>query len=130
MSLLVLDASVAVKWFLPRVGEGLVDEAFHLLRRHGDGEIEFTSPDLFWPDFGNVLWKAVRLGRLSSGASAKALQQMRAQRLITVPSADLIEDAMSIALANHRTVYDSLYIALAVQSGAEFVTAEIGRAHV
>lgn len=124
MSLLVLDASVAVKWFLPRAGEGLVDEAFHLLGLHSNGEIEFTSPDLFWPEFGNVLWKAVRLGRWSSGAATKALQQMRAQRLTTVPSADLIEDAMSIALANHRTAYDSFYIALAVQSGAEFVTAD------
>lgn len=124
MSLLVLDASVAVKWFLPRLGEGLVDEAFELLRRHGEGEIEFTSPDLFWPEFGNVLWKAVRLGRWSSLAAAKALHQMRAQRLNTVPSGDLIEDALLIAVAHNRTVYDSLYIALAVQSDAEFVTAD------
>ena len=45
MRLLVLDASVAAKWFLPRSGETLVEEAFDLLRRHAGGEIEFGSAD-------------------------------------------------------------------------------------
>jgi predicted nucleic acid-binding protein len=124
MKLLVLDASVAAKWFLPRAGEGLVDEAFQLLRRHAEGEIEFTAPDLFWPEFGNVMWKAVRQGRWSGTAAAKALEQMREQRLVTVPAGGLIEDALAIALASGRTVYDSLYVALAVQSGADLVTAD------
>jgi predicted nucleic acid-binding protein len=124
MRLLVLDASVAAKWFLPRAGESLVEESFDLLRRHAEGEIEFTAPDLFWPEFGNVLWKAVRQGRWSGTAATKALQQMQEQRLSTVPAADLVEDALAIALASGRTVYDSLYIALAVQRGAELVTAD------
>jgi len=124
MRLLVLDASVAAKWFLPRADEGLVDEAFDLLRQYADGEIDFTAPDLFWPEFGNVLWKAVRQGRWSGTAATKALQQMREQQLTTVPAADLIEDALAIALASDRTVYDSLYVALAVQSGADLVTAD------
>ena len=42
---------------------------------------------------------------------------MRRQRLAIVLMEELIEDALSIALANNRTVYDSLYIALAVQKG-------------
>jgi predicted nucleic acid-binding protein len=36
----------------------------------------------------------------------------------------LIEDAPSIALAVGRSVYDGVYIALAVQAGAELVTAD------
>jgi predicted nucleic acid-binding protein len=124
MRLLVLDASVAAKWFLPRADEGLVDEAFDLLRRHAEGEIEFTAPDLFWAEFGNIMWKAVRLGRWSSEAAARALQLMQEQRLSVVQTLDLIEDALSIALASGRTVYDSLYIALAVQSGSELVIAD------
>jgi len=124
MRLLVLDASVAAKWFLPRAGEGLVDEAFHLLRLHAEAEIEFTAPDLFWPEFGNVLWKAVRQGRWSGTAAGTALQQMQQQKLATVPAEDLVEDALAVALACGRTVYDSLYIALAVQRGADLVTAD------
>lgn len=37
MRLLVLDASVAAKWFLPRADERLVEEAFDLLRGHVRG---------------------------------------------------------------------------------------------
>ena len=124
MRLLVLDASVAAKWFLPRTDEGLVEEAFDLLRGHVRGDIEFIAPDLFWAEFGNVLWKAVRQGRWPSAAAAKALRQMQEQRLAIVLTEELIEDALSIALANNRTVYDSLYIALAVQRGVDLVTAD------
>lgn len=49
---------------------------------------------------------------------------MREQRLAIVLMEELIEDALSIALANNRTVYDSLYIALAVQRGVNLVTAD------
>jgi predicted nucleic acid-binding protein len=124
VKLLVLDASVAAKWFLPRAGESLVEEAFQLLSRHADQEIEFVAPDLFWAEFGNILWKAVRLGRCSAGAAESALQRMRQLKLSIVPAEGLIEDALSIALAAGRTVYDSLYIALAVHSGADLVTAD------
>lgn len=124
MKLVVLDASVAAKWFLPRAGESLVDEALQLLSRHADHEIEFTVPDLFWAEFGNILWKAVRLGRWSAGAAESALQRMRELKLSIVPTAGLVEDALSIALAAGRSVYDSVYISLAVRSGVELVTAD------
>lgn len=124
MKLFVLDASVAAKWFLPGAGESLVEEAFQLLRRHTDQEVEFTAPDLFWAELGNVLWKAVRLGRWSAADAVAALQDMRGKKLVTVPAEDLIENALAIALAAERSVYDSLYIALAVQSGGELVTAD------
>jgi len=47
LNLLVLDASVAAKWFLPSVDEPLAAEAQTLLRRYANGDIEFTVPDLF-----------------------------------------------------------------------------------
>ena len=124
MRLLVLDASVAAKWFLPRAGEGLVEEAFDLLRGHARGEIEFIAPDLFWAEFGNVLWKAARQGRWPSAAAAKALRQMQEQRLAIVLTEELIEDALLIALANNRPVHDGVYLALAVQRGVDLVTAD------
>jgi len=61
----VLDASVAAKWFLPASGETLTEEALRLLEGYVKGDPQFLVPDLFWPEFGNILWKAVRLGRIS-----------------------------------------------------------------
>jgi hypothetical protein len=40
----VLDASVAAKWFLPQ--EPLVPEALHLLERYVGGQLRFVVPDL------------------------------------------------------------------------------------
>jgi predicted nucleic acid-binding protein len=60
VSVLVVDASVDAKWFLPDKGETLVDEALRLLHQYAAGEIRFRVPDLFWAELGNLFWKAVR----------------------------------------------------------------------
>jgi predicted nucleic acid-binding protein len=63
MSLFVMDASVAAKWFLPPSGEPLSAEARNLLSTYADGRVRFAVPDLFWAECANILWKAVRQGR-------------------------------------------------------------------
>jgi predicted nucleic acid-binding protein len=124
VSLFVIDASVAAKWFLPATGETLVDEALQFLRRYTDGQIRLIVPDLFWAEFGNILWKAVRQGRWTKGAADAALATMTGQLLPTFPSRSLLAEAFSLATTFERTVYDSLYVALAVNSKAQLVTAD------
>lgn len=46
------------------------------------------------------------------------------RKLSTVADAELLADALTIALAAKRTVYDSLYVALAILYGAEMITAD------
>jgi len=120
----VIDASVAAKWFLPARGETLTDEALELLDRYAKGEVRFVVPDLFWAEFGNILWKATRLGRLTEAAADSAIGAMRDRRLPTVSSKSLLAQAFTLATAFDRTVYDSLYVALAVEGKAQLVTAD------
>lgn len=124
MSVLVVDASVAGKWFLPAKGETLVDEAFRLLRQYAAGEIRFLVPDLFWAELGNLFWKAVRQKRWTRTSAEAALTVLQERKLPTVSSAVLLDLAFRIAIAFDRTVYDSLYIALALHSKAQLVTAD------
>jgi predicted nucleic acid-binding protein len=124
LNLLVLDASVAAKWFLPSAGEPLAEEALTLLRRYTDGEIQLTVPDLFWAEFGNILWKAVRTGRLPQKSAAEALTAMLRHGLMTVSGRELAEDALAIALSTGRTVHDAMYLALAVQRDSTLITAD------
>jgi predicted nucleic acid-binding protein len=120
----VIDASVAAKWFLPANGETLTTEALELLKRYSDGEVRFLVPDLFWAEFGNVLWKAVRLKRIETRSAADALQATRDRNFPTVSSHQLLEAAFAIASAFDRTVYDALYVALALDSNSQLVTAD------
>ena len=124
MTLFVLDASVAAKWVLPRKGETLVDEAFDLLAAHSRAEVEFVAPDLFWAELGNILWKACWQGRWSEKSAVEALDATQTQKITTVPTRDVVEDALKIAIASGRTIYDCLYVAVAVRSKAQLVTAD------
>jgi len=118
----VADANVLFKWFFPR--EPLAVQAVELLQRNAAGEIQVVVPDLFWPEFGNILWKAVRLGRCSHESAVASISEMQTQKLATFPSYELIHDAFIIATRFQRSVYDSIYVALAVSLRVHLVTAD------
>jgi predicted nucleic acid-binding protein len=124
VSAYVLDASVAAKWFLPPGDETLVQESLDLLDGYGRGSVRLMVPDLFWPEFGNILWKAARLGRISIETAEDALLALTQQSLPTSPSLPLLSDAFAITTRFQCTVYDCLYVALAVSSGRPLVTAD------
>ncbi len=124
MSPVVVDASVAAKWFLPAAGETLSNEALELLRRYTDGRVRFIVPDLFWAELANILWKAVRQGRGTKAFADAAIAEMKGRNFPTVPSLTLLDEAFLIATTFDRTVYDCLYVALAMTAQAQFVTAD------
>ena len=124
MTAYVLDASIAAKWVLPLRHEPLAAEAMRLLDRFIAGEIRFLVPDLFWPEIANVLWKSVRLGRTSGQSAREANKWIQALGIPTRPTAHLVGDALTLALDSDRTVYDSLYVALAIVAGRFFLTAD------
>lgn len=119
----VIDASVAVKWCLPS-NEPLVDEADALLASYAQGEVQFVVPDLFWPELANALWKSVWRGRTDASTAETAYAKVSDLNMPTIPSIDIVPSALEIAIRFGRTVYDSLYIALARQSKMELVTAD------
>jgi predicted nucleic acid-binding protein len=120
----VVDASVAVKWCLPALREELVAEAEELLASSRRREVQFLVPDLFWVEVANALWKAARRREISEDSAASAMSFMRDLDITTVPSLDLVPQALNLAIRYGRTVYDSLYIALAMQSKSEMITAD------
>ena len=97
MTTWVIDANIAVKWFLDNGSEQLPDRAMSLLDRHEKGEIQFVVPDLFWAEVGNIFWKAARAGRCTRMEAEHSLAVMQASQLLTVPSLDLLVHAFKIA---------------------------------
>jgi predicted nucleic acid-binding protein len=113
----VVDAAVAVKWFVPEIH---ATEAARLL----EPGHELLAPDLLMPEVGNVLWKKVRRGELLSEEARQVLRGLSAVPLEVHSSSRLLPAALEIAVATGRTVYDSLYLALAEGSRCRLVTAD------
>lgn len=117
MSRFVVDTSVAVKWF---VSEPHSQEARMMLV----GDHELLVPDLLFPEFGNVLWKRVRNGEMTEGEASAVLDALLQIPLRVHSSGDLVIPALEIANRTQCTVYDSLYLALALRDKALLVTAD------
>ena len=113
----VVDASVAVKWYLPEIHDR---EAQRLLQ----GTEALLVPDLIFSEAGNILWKRVRSGQMLETEAQAVLQSLGALPLTVSPSWPLVLPALTIACQTQRTVYDSLYLALALRESAVMVTAD------
>lgn len=118
---LVVDSSVAIKWF---VTEALVREATAILHAYQAGTLSLFAPDLIYAELGNIVWKKQMLQSLSAADAGRIIGDILALPLATTPSVDLLADAHLLAVAHGRTVYDALYLALSVQRGCPFVTAD------
>ena len=59
----ILDASVAVKWYLR--DEGLLRQADGVLHDFGWGRLRLTAPAYFRDEVANILRSAVRRGRIT-----------------------------------------------------------------
>ena len=113
----VVDASVAMKWF---VEEEHAEAARGLLAE----EYELLAPDLWWPECGNILWKKVQREELTAEEARLVRSGLEQQPIRHFPSDLLIEPALEIALDTGRTVYDSCYVALALLTDCPLVTAD------
>ncbi|MBE9105677.1 type II toxin-antitoxin system VapC family toxin [Nostoc cf. edaphicum LEGE 07299] len=116
MSQYVLDASIAIKWFIPEVYS---DAARRLVASNHT----FLVPDFFFPEVGNVLWKRVRRGEDTAENARQILADLNAVPVEVYLSQPLMPLALNIALQSDRAVYDSLYLALAITQQRQMVTA-------
>jgi len=120
----VLDASVAAKWVLPAAGEPLAQEAKELLRRFVEGRISFIVPELFWAECANILWKAIRRGRVSTAAALLGAATLHEYDFPTASCRVLLGDALRLAAAFDRAAYDFFYVALALRMKSQLITAD------
>jgi len=117
MTPLVIDASIAVKWFIPETHS---INALRLLK----ADCDLLAPDLIFAEFGNVLWKKWLRNELESEVISPLLADLIRMRLRIVPTVALAEKAADIAITYRRSFYDSIYLALAVAAQGRMVTAD------
>jgi predicted nucleic acid-binding protein len=115
--MLVVDASVAVKWFIVEPGR---PEARRLL----DGGNRLVAPELIVAEVVNVVWKrlmAHAVDRLQAADVPRELPRLFAE---LCPLATLAERALAIAEELRHPAYDCFYLALAEAKEARLVTAD------
>jgi predicted nucleic acid-binding protein len=124
VNLLVLDASVAIQWAVPSAAGEHTDRALQLLRAYVERDVEFVVPDVFWVEVGNALCKGVRQRRWRREDAEDGIAELKGYNFDAVPSFLLMDEAMPISLDFGISLYDCLYVALAMQAQADLITAD------
>jgi predicted nucleic acid-binding protein len=114
---LIVDASVAIKWFIDEPGSDVA-------RRLWRDEPDLLAPDLIVAEVCNAAWRKVRLGQ-SNSAQAKAIAARLHRGVLQLrSSAPLASRAIELAFALDHPVYDCFYLALAEAEQIGLVTAD------
>jgi len=113
----VVDASVAVKWYVPEPYE---QKAGRLLES-GD---ELCAPELILPEFGNIIWKKILRQEITEKEGQRIITESVKTNLILYQHASIIKSAYTGATLTNQTVYDWTYLSLAIMLDCEFVTAD------
>jgi predicted nucleic acid-binding protein len=115
---LVVDASVAVKWFV--ADELLAAQALAIVQNR---EV-LIAPDLVIAEVCNAAWRSARLGRLSSAQVSEIAAVLPNFFDRLVAARELAARAVVLATAINHPVYDCLYLALAEAQQIELITAD------
>lgn len=116
MTRLVVDASVAAKWFL--------DEP-HSSEARGIQSLDFDllAPEFITLEMAHVMTKRIRRGEMSVDQGRNAVVRLPAMLSLRITTM-LIPAALDVAVQFGRSAYDALYVVLALRHGCQFVTAD------
>lgn len=112
--MIVVDTSVAVKWF---VAEEETRDAFALLSR------AIVAPDLLQVELGHVLTKKVRRGEMVEDHARGSFANVIAL-LTLLPTRPFGPLALHLSLDLKHSIYDCFFLALAIERGLILVTAD------
>lgn len=114
---IIVDASVAIKWF---VEETLHDEARHLFKY----QREIQAPDFILVEVANVAWKKAVRKEISNEQARTIVDMIPEYIPLLIPSLKLLRRATELAIELTHPVYDCLYLACVGEENDVVVTAD------
>lgn len=113
----VVDALVALKWFLPEPDSAKAEEMLV-------ADTVLVAPTLIVSEVCNAAWKRLRRGETTAQHACWVAERIRTVGIMLIADETLASAAMHIACYLDHPVYDCLYVALAEQRDASLVTAD------
>jgi hypothetical protein len=114
---LVVDASVAAKWFITEPDSAVADGLLT------SGETLF-APSFLMTELANIIWKRCLRAGLPPAVWQQAQEGIAAAMTLSELGHELNQEAFDLAVAYRHPVYDCLYLALASQLDCRVVTAD------
>lgn len=118
--MIVVDASVAVKWLLPEDG---AEAARDLLA----GSEPLLVPSIASVEVPGAVLRKLRAGLLDDAEAKECIalwNDLLGENVGVIPAEKLLDDAVRIAMACSHPLTACLYVAAAVKTGAALVTAD------
>lgn len=119
--MIVVDASVAVKWLLPETGS---EAAMNLLRARDI----LVAPDLLRVEVASAITRRARRGELDADDAKATLRlwiEMLEEGVVQLTAnMDDLREAGHLAIQLAHPIQDCLYLALARRQSAKLVTAD------
>ncbi len=118
---IVVDASVAAKWLF---AETDTPKARLLLREIRKGNLQSLAPDILPAEIANSLSKRVFRGMLEALEAEAQFERFRRSCPALIGNGFLATAALQLALRYRHSIYDCLYVALAMATPCDLVTAD------
>ena len=121
---LVIDASVAVKWLVE--GEVLGEQATHLWYRYLNEGMILVAPAHIHCEVPSAIISTTRgqSARLQPAQAKEAIEEFLNIAFRVVPTKELVLGAFDLTIEFEISIYDALYLALALEYELPLVTAD------
>lgn len=119
----MVDASVAVKWFVEEDHSGA---ARYLLMRFGEGSVDLFAPSILVYEVGNALWRMV--DRLKLLKAKYPIDAYSSFLQLPIHYSELtkedVSDSLGLSLDMGLTLYDMIYLKLSDKLAKTLITAD------
>lgn len=115
--IIVVDASVALRWCFALDGSDRADELFR-------SDDHLIAPDLVIAEITNAAWKFVIFDGMPAETAMSAVREVAKAFEELVPMSVLKDRALAIAVELRHPAYDCFYLALAERNASPLVTVD------
>lgn len=112
---IVVDASVALKWIFDES-----ESATAIALRDED----LLAPSLWLAEAANAVWRRARLGDITAEEAVAYFSELANAPVVLVAMEPHLQRALSLAVEIGHSIYDCVYLALALHHETHVVTAD------